>query len=232
MNRLLSALAAATITVVSVPAVAADLPARRMPVKAMPVVAAVYNWTGFYVGVQAGYAWGELTSDVNTAVDHKPKGGLFGGQVGYNWQQGQFVFGAEADLAYSPVKGEDRGVVPGPFTFAAESEMKYLGTVRGRLGVASDRVLFYTTGGFAWSKVDATMTVVGVGSGNDTLNLSGWTAGGGIEYAFTQNFTIRAEYLYVDFSKELTSVNIAGFPFNDVADKNLNIVRFALNYKM
>ena len=205
-----------------------------MPVKARPVVAAAaYNWTGFYVGVHAGYAWGELTSDVNPDVDHEPKGGLFGGQIGYNWQQGLFVFGVEADLAYSTVKGNDGGtVLPGPFTFAAESEMKYLGTVRGRLGVASDRVLMYVTGGFAWSKVDATMTVVGAGSGSDTINLTGWTAGAGIEYAFTQNFTIRAEDLYVDFSKESTSVDIGGFPFTDVADKNLNIARFALNYKM
>jgi outer membrane immunogenic protein len=232
MNRLLSALAAATITIVSVPAVAADMPARRMPVKAPVVAVAAYNWSGFYVGVHAGYAWGELTSSANVDVDHEPTGGLFGGQIGYNWQSGQVVFGVEADLAYSTVKGDDSGVVPGPFTFNAESKMKYLGTVRGRLGLAQDRVLFYVTGGFAWSKVDATMTVVNAGTGSDTLNLTGWTAGGGIEYALTQNFTIRAEYLYVDFSKESTSVNIGGFPFTDTADKNLNIVRAALNYKM
>jgi outer membrane immunogenic protein len=232
MNKLLSALAAATITIISVPAIAADLPARRMPVKAVPVAPATYNWTGLYVGVHAGYAWGELTSDVNTAVDHEPTGGLFGGQIGYNWQSGQFVFGVEVDLAYSTVKGDDSGTVPGPFTFNAESEMKYLGTVRGRLGVAQDRVLFYVTGGFAWAKVDATMTVVGAGTGSDTMNLTGWTAGGGIEYAFAPNWTVRAEYLYVDFSKESTSVNIGGFPFTDTADKNLNVVRFAVNYKM
>ncbi|HZO47874.1 MAG TPA: outer membrane protein [Xanthobacteraceae bacterium] len=232
MNKLFSALAAATITILSVPAIAADMPARRMPVKAVPVAAATYNWTGLYVGVHAGYAWGELTSDANAAVDHEPSGGLFGGQIGYNWQSGQFVFGIEADLAYSTVKGDDGGVVPPGFTFAATSDMKYLGTVRGRLGLAQDRVLFYVTGGFAWSKVDVGMTVVGVGSAGDTLNLTGWTVGGGIEYAIAQNWTIRAEYLYVDFSKESTTVNIGGFPFTDTADKNLNIVRAALNYKM
>ena len=142
------------------------------------------------------------------------------------------MFGVEVDLAYSTVKGNDGGLVPGPFTFAATSDMKYLGTARARLGLAQDRVLFYVTGGFAWSKVDATMTVVGVGAGSDTLNLTGWTAGGGIEYAIAQNWTIRAEYLYVDFSKKSSSVNIAGFPFTDTADKNLNIVRAAVNYKM
>jgi len=232
MNRLLSALAAATITVVSVPAIAADMPARRMPVKAVPVVSSAYNWTGFYVGVHAGYAWGELTSSANAAVDHEPSGGLFGGQIGYNWQVNNIVFGIEADLAYSTVKGDDGGTVPPGFTFAATSDMKYLGTVRGRLGLAQDRVLFYVTGGFAWSKVDVGMTVIGVGSASDTLNLTGWTAGGGIEYALAQNWTIRAEYLYVDFSKESTSITIGGFPFTDTADKNLNIVRAAVNYKM
>lgn len=231
MNRIHSALAAATLCIVSVPALAADLPAPHMPVKAMPMES-LYNWTGLYFGVHAGYGWGELTSGVNAAVDHSPTGGLFGGQVGYNWQQGQFVFGVEADLAYAPIKGGDGGTVPGPFTFAAESDMRYLGTVRGRLGFTWDRALIYATGGYAWANVHATMNVVGVGSATDTLNLSGWTIGGGIEYAVTQNVTLRAEYLYVDFARETTTMNIAGFPFTDVADKNLNIVRVGLNFKM
>lgn len=230
MNKTLAALAAAAIAVVSVPAQAADMPARSMPVKAPAVLAAGYNWSGFYVGVHAGYAWGELTSANDPTIDHEPSGGLFGGQIGYNWQHGQVVFGVEADLAYSTVDGSDTTTF-GAFTVNGDHDMKYLGTVRGRLGFAQDRVLFYATGGFAWTKVVGRLNVVGVISGSDTVNLQGWTAGGGIEYAFTQNITARLEYLYVDFKPETTTMNL-GFPFTDQVDKNLNIVRFALNYKL
>lgn len=230
MSRFFSAVVAAAMTIVSVPALAADMPARRMPVKAPIVQSAAYNWSGFYIGVHAGYAWGELTSANDATIDHEPSGGLFGGQIGYNWQSGQFVFGVEADLAYSTVKGEDTTTF-GAFTIIGDHDMKYLGTARLRAGLAHDRLLFYVTGGFAWSKVVGRLNVVGVITDSDTLNLTGWTAGGGIEYALTQNFTVRVEYLYVDFQKETTTMNL-GFPFTDVADNNLNVVRFALNYKM
>jgi outer membrane immunogenic protein len=201
-----------------------------MPVKAPVVVQSVYNWTGFYVGVHAGYGWGEMTSANDATIDHEPTGGLFGGQIGYNWQINQFVFGLEGDLAYSTIDGDDTSTF-GAFTINGDHKMKYLGTVRARAGLAHDRFLFYVTGGFAWAKVDGNLTVVGVISGSDTLNLRGWTAGGGIEYAFTRNWTVRAEYLYVDFQKETSTMNL-GFPFSDQVDKNLNIVRLGLNYRM
>ena len=135
-----------------------------MPVKAPPVVqAAAYNWSGFYVGVHAGYAWGELTSrPLMPRIDHEPTGGLFGGQIGYNWQVNNIVFGVEADLAYSTIKGDDTSTF-GPFTINGEHDMKYLGTVRGRLGLAHNQFLFYVTGGFAYSKVEGRLTVVNGG---------------------------------------------------------------------
>ncbi len=190
---------------------------------------AAYNWSGFYVGVHAGYAWGELTSANDSTIDHEPTGGLFGGQIGYNWQVNNIVFGVEADLAFSTIKGDDTSTF-GAFTINGDHDMKYMGTVRGRLGVAYDRYLFYVTGGFAYSKVVGNINVVGVVSGSDTLNLKGWTAGGGIEVGLTQNVTARLEYLYVDFNETTTSMNL-GFPFSDQVDKNINVVRFALNYK-
>jgi outer membrane immunogenic protein len=229
MNKLLSALAAGLMAIVCAPANAADLPA-RMPVKAPPIVASVYNWTGFYVGVHAGYAWGELTSANDPTIDHEPSGGLFGGQIGYNWQFNKIVFGIEADMAYSTVDGEDTTTF-GPFTIVGTHDAKYLGTVRGRIGYAQDRVLFYATGGYAFSKIVGNLNVVGVISDSDTVHLKGWTVGGGIEYAFAQNWTARVEYLYVDFRPETTTMNL-GFVFTDQIDKNLNIIRFAVNYKL
>jgi outer membrane immunogenic protein len=233
MSRLLSALAAATITIVSVPAIAADMPARRMPVKAPVVQAAAYNWSGFYVGVHAGYAWGEFVSAADATIDHEPTGGLFGGQIGYNWQVNNIVFGVEADLAFSTIKGDDTSTF-GPFTINGEHDLKYLGTVRGRLGIAHNQFLFYVTGGFAYSKVEGRLTVLNggafVATDKDTLNLKGWTVGGGVEVGLTQNLSARAEYLYVDFNDATTTMNL-GFPFTDQADMNLNVVRFALNYR-
>ena len=228
MNKFAAALAAATISIACSPATAADMPA-RMPVKAPVVVQSAYNWSGFYVGVHAGYAWGEFTSASDPTIDHEPTGGLFGGQVGYNWQVNQFVFGLEADLAYSTISGDDTSTF-GAFTINGDHKMKYLGTVRARAGLAYDRYLFYVTGGFAYSKVVGNLNVVGVISGSDTLNLKGWTAGGGIEVGLTQNVTARLEYLYVDFNEATSSMNL-GFPFSDQVDKNINVVRFALNYK-
>jgi outer membrane immunogenic protein len=233
MSRLLFALAAATITIVSVPALAADMPARRMPVKAPVVQAAAYNWSGFYVGVHAGYAWGEFTSAADSTIDHEPTGGLFGGQIGYNWQVNNVVLSVEADLAYSTIKGDDTSTF-GPFTINGDHDMKYFGTVRGRLGIAYDQYLFYVTGGFAYSKVEGRLTVTNggafVASDKDTLNLKGWTVGGGVEMGLTQNLSARLEYLYVDFNDATTTMNL-GFPFTDQADMNINVVRFALNYR-
>jgi outer membrane immunogenic protein len=103
--------------------------------------------------------------------------------------------------------------------------------VRGRIGYAQDRVLFYATGGYAFSKIVGNLNVVGVISDSDTVHLKGWTVGGGIEYAFAQNWTARVEYLYVDFRPETTTMNL-GFVFTDQIDKNLNIIRFAVNYKL
>lgn len=233
MNRLLSALAAATITIVSVPAIAADMPARRMPVKAPVAQVAAYNWSGFYVGVHAGYAWGEFTSAGDASIDHEPTGGLFGGQIGYNWQMNNIVLGVEADLAYSTIKGDDTSTFQ-IFTINGEHDLKYFGTVRGRLGVAQNNFLFYVTGGFAYAKTEGRLTVLNggafVASGTDTINLKGWTVGGGIEMGLTQNLSARLEYLYVDFDEATTSMNL-GFPFTDQVDKNLNVVRAALNYR-
>jgi len=231
MNKIFVAFAAAAIAAVSLPAVAADLPA-RMPVKA-PIAAPspAYNWSGFYFGVHAGYGWGELTSAADTTIDHEPTGGLFGGQIGYNWQSGQFVFGIEADFAFSTIDGDDISTAGG-FTTLADHDMKFLGTARGRIGLAHDRVLFYATGGFAWARVEGRLNVLTVGTGSDEITLTGWTAGGGLEFAFTRNLSARIEYLYVDFQKEPTTITIGGFPLADQADSSLNIVRFGLNYRL
>jgi outer membrane immunogenic protein len=212
------------------PAFAADLPA-RMPVKAASLPPSMaYNWAGYYVGIHAGYSWGELTSANDITIDHEPAGGLYGGQIGYNWQVNNWVFGFETDISGTNIRGDDATTF-GPFNINVSSKLNYMGTVRARAGIAFDRVLAYVTGGFAYGNIDGHVNVVGVVSGSDSVNLKGWTYGGGIDYALTPSLTARVEYLYVDFNKATTTINL-GFPFSDQFDKNINIVRGGLNYKL
>ncbi|MDJ1160011.1 porin family protein [Chelatococcus sp. SYSU_G07232] len=199
---------------------AADLPSRR--VAPAPVVP-VFTWTGFYVGVNAGYGFGEFSKG---AGFDDPDGFIGGGQIGYNYQFGQFVAGLEADIQYADLKGSTSAL-----RFAngnvgrGRGEVEYFGTVRGRVGVAFDRALVYVTGGLAYgeTKFSGVDTTAGIAfSKSDTR--TGWTLGGGIEYAFTNNLTARAEYLYVDLGdNRYYGVNKAGTEFS--------VVRAGLNYK-
>jgi outer membrane immunogenic protein len=199
-------------------AVAADLP-RGMPTKAPAVFAPGYSWTGFYLGVNGGGAFGR--SDWNGFGDTDVSGGLVGVTAGYNWQSGQWVLGLEGDIDWANIKGD--------FTNAAcptgcETKIGWLGTARGRLGYAFDRVMPYITGGAAFGDVKATQ--FGVGSVSDT-NV-GWTAGAGVEWAVMANWTAKLEYLYVD----LGDVSCAAcLPAASNVDFRSHLVRAGLNFR-
>src|SRR5690606_18132662 len=135
--------------------------------------------TGFYAGIQGGYGWGESNWNF-VGIDTSPDGWLIGGTLGYNWQAGSLVFGVEADVAWSDIKGD---AACGPFV--CETANSWLGTARLRLGYAFDRFMPYITGGAAFGDVEA--TVVGLGNASETR--FGWTAGAGLEYAFAGNWT-------------------------------------------
>jgi len=159
-----------------VPAMAADLPVKAPVVKAPPV--AVYNWTGFYIGGHAGYAWGDADShiDFNDPVfaespippavpaDYAKhvNGFIGGGQIGWNYQTGNLVAGVEADFSYSDINGDLslRNTLVGfggaTFTYAESQRLRWFGTARGRIGVTpASNWLIYATGGFAYGKVNA-----------------------------------------------------------------------------
>ncbi|UVF17752.1 porin family protein [Microvirga terrae] len=192
-------------------AMAADLPSRRAPA---PIVAAVpvFTWTGFYVGVNAGYGWNTNDSITVGGVrfDLDDDGGFVGGaQAGYNYQIGSFVVGLEGDIQYADFGGDDRfdfnndGILDGDF-----NNSDWFGTVRARAGVAFDRALIYATGGFAFAD-DAT----------------GWTVGGGLEYAFTNNLSAKIEGLYVNLDQDNNSI------FNIDNDAEFGVVRAGLNFR-
>ena len=197
------------------PAMAADL---RMPVKAAPApVVAAFSWTGCYIGGHVGGLWGrtEWTNpDVpnggdnafNQDVDYTKFTG--GGHIGCNYQVNSWVVGIEGDASWVDV--DKYGIADlGDRDEILRTKFNWYASIRGRLGVAANRHLFYGTGGVAFSRVrnsyenydDATLTVL-----DDPISLAtrstGWVAGGGWEYAFTNNWIARAEYLHFHFGRQ------------------------------
>ncbi|MDB5602972.1 MAG: outer membrane protein Omp31 [Xanthobacteraceae bacterium] len=184
---------------------AADLPRQNQMVTKAPVYAPapIYNWTGLYVGINGGYGFSDAS------------GGLVGGTLGYNWQNGNLVFGVEGDLDWTNLKHDN--------AFSTTSN-SWLGTARARVGVAMDRFMPYVTAGAAVGNID--ITAPGF-AGNNTTKL-GWTAGAGLEFALGGNWTAKAEYLYVDLGSADCG---AGCPVGTDTSLTSNIVRAGLNYR-
>src|SRR5262245_4505512 len=182
MKRFLLGTAALAALCLSIPAFAADLPARVT--KAPPaLVSPAYNWSGFYLGVHAGYTFaededitttGQAQANVtNVAIGARPArvglgrdGFIGGGQMGYNWQVSpNWVFGLEADISYVDVRLD--GTVVGissagaPLNNTFRTRMEYFGTVRGRIGYAWDRTLLYATGGLAYAEIENSVNFFG-----------------------------------------------------------------------
>ena len=219
MNRILPAIAVLALTATG--AVAADLP-RSMPTKA-PAMIPAYNWTGFYLGINGGYGWGK--SDWTAfGTDADPAGGLVGGTIGYNWQTpgSPWVFGLEGDIDWSGIKGSFTNAL---CPTGCETRNNWLGTARGRIGYAFDRVMPYLTGGLAVGDIEANQsTFAGV---HDTQ--VGWTVGGGVEAAIAGNWTAKVEYLYVDLGDIDCAAGSCSLPTN--VDFKTNVVRAGLNLR-
>lgn len=160
-------------------AAAADIPGMARPYAAPAAAYSAYNWMGFYAGLNLGYERGSIT---NNPTD--PSGGLIGLQAGYNWQNGQFVFGGETDLQLT--NADD---VLAPWKFSNP----WFGTLRARLGYALNNILFYGTGGLAYGGLK--LESAGL---SQTKTHYGWTAGVGAEVGLMPAWTARVEYLYID----------------------------------
>ena len=223
MKRLVFASAAiAALVGVGGSASAADLP-RQMPVKAAPYVAPYYNWTGFYLGINGGGAWGRSQWDSTGSFD--VSGGLVGGTIGYNWQTGPWVFGLEGDIDWANIKGNTAAL--GCVSGNCSSENTWLGTARGRIGYAFDRVMPYVTGGAAFGDVKANQP--GTTGANDTR--AGWTAGAGVEFAVTNNISAKVEYLHYDLGSFTCGLNCGNGFVNDNVSFNANVLRGGVNFR-
>ena len=207
-------------------ATAADLPLKA------PAMMAVYNWTGFYVGGHFGYGGGSLGPDTNTLplqgvlFPHSTTGVIGGYQMGYNRQfANRFVLGIEADATFSgPLDQSAFGrLPPAPFN----TTLDYIGTVRGRVGYAFGMWMPYLTGGFAWGH---TRAEINDGSGAIIGHYqAGWTAGLGVEFAVSGNWSAKLEYDYVELSRQLYDFSGFGLP-NTAVDPRINFLKFGINY--
>jgi outer membrane immunogenic protein len=204
----------------AMPASAADLPRGAVPYKS-PAYVAQYNWTGFYLGINGGGAWGDSNWN-GFAISNSPSGGMIGGTAGYNWQGSgsPWVFGLEGDIDWTGIKDSAAcGAVN------CQTRNNWLGTVRGRVGYAWDRFMPYVTGGVAFGDIESNVT--GLVGHNDTN--AGWTVGVGIEGVIAGNWTAKLEYLYTDLGSTTCSAVACGVATN--VDLDLNILRAGVNYR-
>jgi outer membrane immunogenic protein len=232
--------AAVTLAAAGQPASAADV--ARLPAKA-PLVAppTVHNWTGLYGGANAGYSWGRTEIDyalgglpaIGTTVD--PNSFVGGGQVGYNWQLGSVVMGVEGDVAWR--HGTDSATFTVGAAFAAiDAEQNWVATLRPRVGFAANNWLIYGTGGAAFGnfKHSYTEALAGVArTASDSDTKTGWTAGGGVEYAFRNQWSLGVEYLFLDFGSTTLTQPAAGAlaPSAATFDDKSHLLRAKVNYK-
>jgi len=203
---------------------AADLPAPTYKAPAY-VAPAAPTWSGFYIGINGGYAFGDadISNSFGDFTTDSQDGWLIGATLGYNYQTGRWVWGIEGDIDYALIDGETSNTLACP-AGTCEVENNWFATVRGRVGYAFGRWMPYITGGgaFAGSKV-----TVGGTSSSDTA--TGWTIGAGVEYAFLGPWSAKIEYLYADLGK--TTCGAATCGVSTEIEPKINIVRAGINYR-
>jgi len=211
-----------------------------------------FSWSGFYLGANAGYGrskedHAEFSTNFSPSDsapnigELSPSGAFGGGQIGYNFQHGNVVYGIEADFQGAGMDDDSPaafGIAAGEFS----TKVDWFGTVRGRLGIASGNALFYATGGFAYGSVEHEGVLsngfLSAAFKNDKVE-TGWVVGGGVEYALSSNWTVKAEYQYLDLGSDSASGNVVrndnGAPTGEVLrsdfDTNIHTVRVGVNYK-
>ncbi|MGB8278766.1 MAG: outer membrane protein [Methylovirgula sp.] len=231
-------------------AFASDLPTTKGPAPFVPPPPPVFSWTGFYVGGNAGLSGGNFTQTVSADPSWASFGATSmgfsgGGQIGYNYEfpTTNFVAGVEADFQGSTLAGTYVNYSEGDSSLSygekSQSQVDWWGTARARLGYAFGNILPYATGGFAYGRVQTSYDYWDVGLPSESYSYSstqtGWTAGGGVEYAITHNLTLKAEYLYTDlgsfnfYTHEACVASCLGS--NSRIQTTFSTVRAGLNWK-
>jgi outer membrane immunogenic protein len=224
-----TALAAIVLGLYTQAALAADLPTKAPVSRSISEPAT--NWAGWYVGIEGGGDWGQF-SQTNTITNvslgtFNQKGGLVGGTVGYNFQSGFLVYGLETDLSWTNLSGTQ---TCGPTrTNICTTNMDAIGTVRGRIGATLlPNVIAYVTGGLAYADIHATRDT-GATESHDWR--ATWTVGGGAEMMIFPRWSLKAEYLYIDFPGTATTYMVTATSTPVAAtERNVHILRAGLNW--
>ncbi len=226
-----------TVALASLAANAADLYRNPPPPASYAPPAAYVDqniWQGFYAGLNGGYGWsngGDTISYSNgdSSARAQPPGGFGGGQIGYNFQSGSFVYGVETDFQGGDLSGRVTGATAGNLAFTSRESIDWFGTVRGRAGYAFGRVLVYGTGGFAYGDVRQRAIYDGDPLGGNSTQ-AGWVAGGGIEYKINPAWSLKGEYQYIDLGSEKLT-DAANTLSTNGLDTSFQTVRIGLNYR-
>ena len=187
-----------------------------------------YNWTGFYIGGNLGGAWSNVDLSIvpaNVPIWNKTSSGFIGGgQLGYNYQIDRLVLGAEANFDWTSI-GKTATIA----NLQGSVETRWVSTVAGRAGFAADNWLFFGKGGWAWADYSAKLTDLTTNQSIERSKTStGWVAGGGVEYGFNRNWTVKVEYDYIGL-KDWQSPSVANQSLNVSHDVQMFTV--GLNYK-
>jgi outer membrane immunogenic protein len=212
--------------------------AADMPTKAPRYIEPAANWSGWYIGAHAGAAWQKTDVTTNSSVydgysyipnpnaSFSKSGFIGGGQIGYNWQHGNFVFGLEGDI--SGLSGRASADVTGYDALTYSSKIRWLSTVRGRFGLAVGDTMAYMTAGVAFGGVKNSVSFTDCcASYSNSKTKTGWTVGGGVEHMLSRNWTVGLEGLFVDLGRSTVDVDGDSFQFANQAI----IGRLKLNYK-
>jgi outer membrane immunogenic protein len=219
----------------AMPAMAADLAARPYT-KAPPMIAAVYDWSGFYIGANGGWGSSHNTWDFvggGSEGSHDATGGVVGGQIGYRWQTGTWVFGVEGQGNWADLSGSNNSLA---FATRNESKIDAFGLITGQIGYAANNVLFYVKGGAAVTSnsnrvIDVATGALFASTGDDTR--WGGAVGVGLEYAFAPNWSAAVEYDHLFMQdRTLNFTNTAGaFVGSDRVRQDVDLVTVRVNYK-
>ena len=195
-----------------------------------------FLWSGYYVGAQAGYSWGDVDShdeskfsgDSDWRDSWSTAGAIGGIHAGYNYVSNSVLYGIEADLEASNVSGS----VDSEYAGVIETSINVQGSLRGRIGYIAGPALFYATGGLAVADVKSTYNDVNDFTVHDSSSnvQAGWTIGGGIEYAWSPRWTTRVEYRYTDLGR-FTDNPRTDSGYNYPTDVTLQAIRFGTSYK-
>ena len=214
------------------PAVAADLAARPYT-KAPPApIAAIYDWSGFYIGINGGGGSAHTTWDfvgTGTEGSHNATGGTVGGQIGYRWQTGQWVFGVEGQGNWADFSGDNvSNIFPGDRN---RTRINSFGLITGQVGYAWNSVLAYVKGGAAvvGDKFDVNSTATGALLGSTSQTRWGGTVGAGLEFGFAPNWSVGVEYNHIFLQdKDVTFTGLIG---TDRIRQDVDMGLVRLNYK-